>query len=186
MSTQSDHSVEEAAPEEVLELPGEDSDREWYCIYTRPRHEKSLARVCQRQHVRYFLPLTRRIRRYKSGKKERWLPLFSGYLFCLADPGQRHELSREQNLLSLIEVPDQEGLITDLREIAKALQVSDELETVAYLKEGQRVEIKSGSFRGIIGVVEKVGKDFTVYLNVHMVGRSVPIEIDSRNVEPVG
>jgi transcriptional antiterminator RfaH len=179
-------STGESPPKKLLEPVPEDSDLEWYCLYTRPRHEKAVARVCRHENVRFFLPLVRRVRQYKSGRKERWLPLFTGYLFCCADPGQRYDLSREKNLLSLLEVPDQEGLITELREIAKALEVSRELETISYLKEGQKVEIKSGSFRGIIGVVEEVGREFKVYLNVHMVGRSVPLEIDARNVEPVG
>ena len=179
-------SASDSSRKELLVLPPPDSDREWYCIYTRPRHEKALARACRRENAPVFLPLTRRIRKYRSGRKERWLPLFRGYLFCLAGPEQRYDLSREQNLLSLLEVPGQEGLITELREIAKALEVSEELETVPYLKEGQRVEIKSGSFRGIVGVVERMGRDFKVYLNVHMVGRSVPLEIDAGSVEPVG
>jgi transcriptional antiterminator RfaH len=179
-------SPSESPPVELLTGVPQDPELQWYCLYTRPRHEKAVARVCRAENVRFFLPLVRRVRQYRSGKKERWLPLFTGYLFCLADPGQRYDLSREKNLLSLLEVPDQVGLVTELHEIAKALQVSRELETVSYLKEGQRVEIKSGSFRGIIGVVEEVGEGFKVYLNVHMVGRSVPLEVDARNVEPVG
>lgn len=173
-------------PEKMLPLADDDAERQWFCIYTRPRHEKALARSCRREGAKVYLPLVRRVRKYKSGNKERWLPLFPGYLFCLADPLQRSEISREKNLLSLLEVTDQKNLVMELREVAKALQVSRELETVSYLKEGQKVEIKSGVFRGIVGVVEEVGSEFEVYLNVHMVGRAVPLEIDARNVEPVG
>ncbi len=174
------------SPEELLPLADNGTEREWCCIYTRPRHEKALARVCREHGVKVYLPLVRRVREYKSGNKERWLPLFPGYLFCLADPMDRAEISREKNLLSLLEVTDQEKLVMELREVAKALQVSRELETVSYLKEGQKVEIKSGAFRGVVGVVEEVGSGFDVYLNVHMVGRAVPLEIDARNVEPIG
>ena len=34
----------------------------WQCLYTRPRHEKSLARVCERDGVRHYLPLVKTVR----------------------------------------------------------------------------------------------------------------------------
>ncbi len=174
------------AADELLVVPPQGSDVQWWCLYTRPRHEKSLARLCEQEKIPCYLPLKLSVHHYHSGRKERWLPLFSGYLFCRADPEQGYRLSREENLLSLLHVYNPEGLVEELRQIAKALSVSRELDTLPYLKVGQRVQVKAGPFRGIVGVIARVRRGFRVFLNVEFIGRSVPLEVDGRQVEPIG
>ena len=72
--------------DDLLIVPPPESGLAWCCLYTRPRHEKSMAALCEQRGIGHYLPLRRVVRRYRSGKKERWLPLFPGYLFCCADP----------------------------------------------------------------------------------------------------
>jgi hypothetical protein len=50
------------------------------------------------------------------------VPLFPGYLFCVADAEQRYGLLRTNHLARAIEVADQEGLLGDQRHIAVALE----------------------------------------------------------------
>jgi len=173
------------ATEETLTIPPERSDKVWYCLYTRPRHEKSLARACARGGIQHYLPLRRATRRYKSGRKVRWLPLFPGYLFCCADPEQKYQLSRRTNLLSVLTVHPQERLLEELREIRKALALSADVETLPYLAEGKRVRVAHGPFRGIEGIIEEVKRGFRVLLNATFVRRSVALEVDAADVEMV-
>ena len=172
--------------DDVLIMPPECSGQTWYCLYTRPRHEKSMARACQELDVPHYLPLVRRVREYKSGRKERWLPLFRGYLFCRANEHQAYELNSEKNLLSLLEVRQPQTFLEDLREVRKALTASQELQTVPYVKEGQRVKVTGGPFKGVEGVVEEVQSGYRVFLNVGFIRRSVPLEVDAGQVEPIG
>jgi len=177
--------VELSSGQDLLVLPPDGSGMDWCCLYTRPRHEKSLARVCDRQGIPYYLPLKRCVKHYRSGKKVRWLPLFGGYLFCCANPEQKYQLRREETLLSLLEVYEQEKLLEELREINKALAVSAELETVPYLAKGKKVRITSGPFRGITGTILDVSNRFRVMLNVTLINRSVTLEVDAGDVELV-
>ena len=177
--------VRETVAGDLLIMPPEGSGQAWYCVYTRPRHEKSLATVWECQGVRHYLPLKKAIRRYKSGKKVRWLPLFPGYLFCCADLEQKYLLSRGENLLSMLEVHNQEELLRELPEIRKALAVSAEVEALPYLAKGKRVRITRGPFRGIHGIVEEVKKRFRVLLNATFLRRSVPLEVDAGDVQVV-
>ncbi len=178
--------AQETSPDHLLATPPEGSEARWCCLYTRPRHEKSLAWVCEREGASCYLPLRTAVRQYRSGRKERQLPLFPGYLFCRADPEQRHTLKGHKNLLSLLDVYDQEGLLADLREVHKAFAASQELQTVPYLKVGQRVQITAGPFRGISGVVSDLRSRFRVFLNVAFINQSVPLEVDARSVEACG
>ena len=176
---------DESTGEDVLVLPPPESDLAWCCLYTRPRHEKCLARTCRAEGIIYHLPLRRVIRHYRSRKEERWLPFFPGYLFCCPNPLQRHEIRGEENLLSVLDVYDQEKLLGQLREIRKALSVSDDLETVPYLAAGKRVRIARGPFRGIEGIVKETTKrHLRVLLNVTLLNAAARLEVDAGDVEP--
>jgi transcription antitermination factor NusG len=179
-----------ASPEEegdfkLFSEVGMNSENQWFCLYTRPRHEKSVARVCRELEVNHYLPLTRKVHHYKSGRKERWLPLFPGYLFCKADSRKYHELASQKNVLSIIDVVNPNCLHSQLSEIYRALQVSRELETIPYLQEGDKVRITEGPFKGIVGVITEKGTGFRVWLNVNLLNRSVPLEADARTLDAV-
>ncbi len=180
----SDEKLLSTPTEDLFCSPPEGSEMRWCCLYTRPRHEKSVALTCRRLGVDLYLPLRRVVHRYKSGKKIRWLPLFPGYVFCRPATDERIELSRAERVLSVINVDDQGRLSDELLQIFRGLQVSAELDTVPYLASGQRVEIVRGPFKGIRGVVERVKGRFRVMLIATMMDRSVPLEVDTSDVEP--
>ncbi len=172
--------------EELLSAPVSERDAiQWYCVYTRPRHEKAVAMKCDRLDINFYLPLRRVTHHYKSGKKRYWLPLFRGYVFGLSAPDKRIELSREERVLSVLEVSDQQTFIDELLQIYRGLQVSCELQPVPYLARGRHVEIVRGPFKGIRGVVEEVKSRFRVMLTATMMNSSVPLEVDAGDVEPI-
>src|SRR6478609_999216 len=53
----------------------------WYAVYTRSRHEKSVAEQCRHRGVTYFLPLYCVRHRWKQRFAEVLLPLFPSYVF---------------------------------------------------------------------------------------------------------
>src|SRR5262245_40952781 len=53
----------------------------WYVIYTRARHEKSVAEQCTQRGVAVFLPLYCVQHRWKQRRAEVLLPLFPSYVF---------------------------------------------------------------------------------------------------------
>ena len=154
------------------------------CLYTRPRHEKSIARICEDQGIGYYLPLRTVTRRYASGAKVRQLPLFSGYLFAFAAPDHEWLLRRQKNLLGYIAVHDPARLLAELGEVHRALCRAAELQTLPYLVAGKSVEIKRGPFRGVTGVIAEVHKHFRVVLNVSFIGQAVLLEVNAEDVEP--
>src|SRR5262249_16595295 len=53
----------------------------WYAVYTRTRHEKSVAEQCKQRDVATFLPLYCVQRRWKQRRAKVLLPLFPSYVF---------------------------------------------------------------------------------------------------------
>ncbi len=60
---------------------GQTSARNWYALYTCPRHEKKVAEQIEQRQISCFLPLYRSTRRWRDRRKELELALFPGYVF---------------------------------------------------------------------------------------------------------
>ena len=180
-----DEKLLDDASESLLHPISPGSELQWCCLYTRPRHEKIVAKTCLDLETGCYLPLRRVTHHYKSGRKSYWLPLFSGYVFCCPNHDQRIELSRSERVLTVLDVKDQDQFVDELRQIYRGLQVSAELEALPYLAVGQHVEIVRGPFKGIRGVVERVKGGMRVMLTATMMNRSIPLEVDVGDVEPV-
>ena len=65
------------------------SDRQWWAIFTKSRHEKALARDLERFEIPFFLPLVMRENRIRNRTVEAYLPLFSGYVFMFGCDDER-------------------------------------------------------------------------------------------------
>ncbi|MBS3764558.1 MAG: hypothetical protein KGZ25_14765 [Planctomycetes bacterium] len=177
----------EKAPssDEILVVLPEDSLLRWYCFHTRARREKKVAEECRRLGVRHYLPLRRNVKHYEKSTHEHLVPCFPNYVFGCLWEEECYDLGRSGHIVNVLPVHDQKTLIRDLKEVHRALEISDELETISGLEEGQRVRVCSGPFRGVEGVVAEQRRDFRVALNVHFIGRSMLIEVDATEVDPI-
>jgi transcription antitermination factor NusG len=54
-----------------------------------------------------------------------------------------------------------------------------------FLQRGVRVEVRSGAFRGLCGVVEDRVKMDRLLLQVDMLGRAMSLEVDGALLEPI-
>ena len=174
-----------AQQDDVLVLPPQGAERRWFCFHTRPRREKKVARACAERDIRHYLPLQRSVKHYGNRRREHTKPYFSGYIFALVGPSDRADLLCTGHIANELQVPDQRGLLDDLREIRRALEVSQELETFPYITRGQRVRVTRGPFRGIEGVVSERRGTFRVVLNIEFIQRALAIELDADAVEPL-
>ncbi|HLK33358.1 MAG TPA: UpxY family transcription antiterminator [Terriglobales bacterium] len=168
----------------LLETP---STVHWYAAYTRSRHEKVVAEQLQQRTVECFLPVYESLRKWKNGRFRVQMPLFPGYLFV-------HIALRDR--LNVLKVPGVVRLVgfngaptalpqADIEIIRSALSRGGEAEPHPYLKVGQRVRIVSGPMEGLQGILlRKRGKP-RVVVSVDLIMRSVAIDIDAAQVEPV-
>jgi len=171
--------------DELLVLPEPETDLSWYCLHTRSRREKKVARACELHALRHYLPLRKSVRQYGRIRRVSLVPYFPGYLFCCASPDDRHDLIAAGDLANAIQVNDQESLLCDLQQVRKALRASDEVRLFPYLKRGQRVRIVRGPFRDVEGIVSRRRGAFRVVLNVNFIRSALAVEVDADAVEPV-
>ncbi|CAN5886827.1 transcription termination/antitermination NusG family protein [soil metagenome] len=164
-----------------------DGERRWWCLHTRSRQEKSTARHLQSRQISYYLPQVFRESRTPAGRRLRSLiPLFPGYLFLLADDRQRGEALKGNHLANVLEIPDQTGLVHDLRQIHQILTSGMPVAPEPTFPVGTRVRVINGPLIGLVGtIVRRRGHRDRFVATVRYLGQGATIELADWQVEQV-
>ncbi len=150
----------------------------WYVLHTKSRQEKVVAGDLAAMGIGCFLPLVRQVRYYGSRKAWAELPLFPGYVFLRGEVDHAYEADRTKRIAQIIRVSQQEKLNWELRNLYLALSAKAPLTPFPYLKVGLRVEVRSGPFRGLQGMIEGRTPKDRLLLQVDILGQAVSLEID--------
>jgi transcription antitermination factor NusG len=157
----------------------------WFVLHTRSRQEKILAGELASMRVDHYLPLVRRQRVYGNRKAVVEEPLFPGYVFLRGTADQAYQADRTKRVANIIRVNDQRRLESELNNIRLALSQNASLDPYPHLVRGVRVEVRSGPFQGLQGIIEEKGKDARLILQVDVLGRAVTLELAGAMVEPL-
>jgi len=157
----------------------------WYVLHTKSRQEKILANELAARKVDHYLPLIKRPRFYGNRKAVVEEPLFPGYVFLFGDLDQAYLADRTKRVANIISVADQRQFEWELKNIRLALTHDVPLDPYPHLTRGVRVEVRSGPFQGLQGVIEDKGKDSRLILQVDVLGRAVSLEIHGALLEPI-
>jgi transcription elongation factor/antiterminator RfaH len=159
----------------------------WYAIYTRSRHEKVVAETLEKRTVEHFLPLYETVRKWKNGRFKVQLPLFPGYLFVHIALSERLRVLQVPGVVRLVGFNGMPAPLpqTEVEIIRSALSKGVEAEPHPYLKVGQRVRIISGPMEGLQGILLRRRGRPRVVVSVDLIMRSVALDIDATQVEPV-
>jgi transcription antitermination factor NusG len=157
----------------------------WYVLHTKSRHEKKVAEDLGALKVPHFLPLIETVRFYGKRKFKVAEPLFPGYVFLRGNLEQAFAADRTKRIAQILHVANQEQMTWELKNLAIALDQQIPLDPYPFLKEGVRVEVKSGPFRGLQGLVESRKAWDRLILEIDMLGRAVSMEIDGSLLEPI-
>lgn len=157
----------------------------WYALYTAARHEKRVADQITQQGIGCFLPLYRSVRRWKDRRKELAMVLFPGYVFVRMALENRLRVLQLPGAVQLVSsngkptaVPDEE--IENLR---TRLCSSGNIEPHPYLTVGRRVTVRSGPLKGLEGIIARTKDSCRIVLSIHLIMRSVAVEVDDGDLE---
>ena len=153
----------------------------WYGIRTLSNHEGVAAIVLKGKGYDPYLPLySVRKRRADSAMVKSERPLFPGYVFCRFDAKKRLPILTTTGVVSVVGFGREPAAIPDDEiEIVKAvLRSGVPAEPCAYLREGQRVRVISGSLEGVEGLLVKKKNQCRMVISVTMLQRSISVEIE--------
>ena len=160
----------------------------WYALYTRSRHEKRVDYELNKKGIETFLPLRSVVRHWSDRKKIVEEALFQGYLFVHIPLRERWTVLKTRGAVQLVgrsaadplQVPERELLA-----IKRFIEEEIQIDPFPYLKEGERVYIRSGPFKGVEGFVIRKDKHCRLVISLNLLMQSISIQIDQACVEPI-
>ncbi len=111
------------------------------------------------------------------------LPLFSGYVFFCGSEADRLEVLKTNRVAGLLNINDQQHLVSELLPIEKALTSGMNLAPHSYIKAGQRCKVVAGSLMGTEGLVVSDQNKTRLVLQVDILGKATCLEIDAALLE---
>lgn len=171
-------------PDQALDT-APDPQRPWWVGKTRSRQEKALAWELKSRDIPYFLPLVTQTQKSQRRIRTSLVPLFSGYIFFQGTALHRHQAMRTGRLAQVLEVRDQEGLLSQLRSLAKAVDLGAELKLCDMVKQGSRVRIAFGPLAGLEGIVIHYKNETRLVLNVQAIAQAAAVEVSLDQVQPI-
>jgi transcription antitermination factor NusG len=164
----------------------DDFNRRWWCLHTKPRQEKTLARALHKRGVSHYLPQIVYESRTPGGRKIRSLiPLFPGYMFLYGDDYQRVGAIQGNHLANILEVPNQAALEQDLRQIHQMLSSGLPIAPEPTHVVGATIRILTGPLKGLTGTVVRRGCRDRFEAQVRFLGRGVTVDLQDWQVETV-
>lgn len=165
---------------------GPEPGRPWWCLHTKPRQEKSVARDLMVRGLTFYLPLVVQESRTPTGRKIRSrVPLFTSYVFFQGDDEQRRAALTTNRLVHALPVPDPDGLVADLRQIDRMLRSGLPVVPEATHPVGSRVRIVTGPLAGLVGTVARRGQGDRFVAIVQFLGSGASADLRDWQVEQV-
>jgi transcription antitermination factor NusG len=133
-----------------------------------------------------FLPLYRSRRRWSDRTRVLDLPLFPGYVFCRFHPELLLPVVTTPGVVQIVGSGKQPHPIADeeIAAIQRMLHSGSEIEPWPYLKAGQKVRILDGPLFGVEGLLVEVKNRRRLVVSVHLLQRSVAVEVDRDCIGP--
>ncbi len=164
---------------------GDPTQRQWWAVYTKSRQEKALARHLIGHQVPFYLPLIPKDNIIRGRRVRSHIPLFSGYVFLYGTEEERVTTLTTNRISRILPVVDQERLRRDLANVQAMIELDAPLSIERRLEAGCMVRIRSGSLKGLEGVVVKRHGKARLLVAVTYLQQGVSVEIDDCAVDPL-
>ena len=162
-------------------------EHEWWAVYTRHQHEKTVVENLSANGIETFLPVYQVVRQWKDRKKHLSLPLFPCYVFVRGNAERRVQVVCTPGVFSIVSIAGHPAAIpaAQIDAIRLAVGSSLQVEPHPFLRCGDWVRIKSGPLTDVEGILIRKKGSYRLILSAELLQKSLAVEIDAFSVEPL-
>lgn len=161
----------------------------WYAVYTKPRNEKKVAMMLEREGIEHYLPLIRREKIWSDRKKIVDEPLFSSYIFVHITEKEHLPVLQTPGVVRFVMFEHRKVPVRDIQieAVRRYCDTGEEL----FLNEtdykvGKKVKVISGGLKGLEGrLVQVLGKQ-RVKVEIDAIRHSIFVRIPMGSLEITG
>jgi transcriptional antiterminator RfaH len=153
----------------------------WAVVNTQTHCERIAFDNLTRQEFNVYCPMVRRRVKHARRQKDILRPLFPCYLFVRLSPQTRRwrPIMSTFGVRMLVRFGEEPALIADdfIQEL-KSHEIDGEIVHPAKsYKVGQRVEVVSGSFGGLVGTIIKLNDNDRLVVLMNLLSRQVKVQV---------
>ncbi len=165
-------------------LPPAYVEEHWYAAYTCANHEKRVAAELEARAVEHFLPLYSSVRRWRDRRVRLDLPLFPGYVFVRLALRDKLRVLQVPSVVRLVGFNGHPAALSneEIEVFRKGLIAQLHGEPHPYLTVGRQVRITRGPLAGFEGIIVRKKKRFRFVISLHLIMRSVSVEMDDADI----
>lgn len=149
--------------------------RKWFVFYIHSRCEFKVNKSLKALNIITYLPVKKTIRKWSDRKKEIEVPLFNGYIFIRATEKERLIALQEKHIVRCISDAGKPAIVPDwqIENLEKMISIRNDVNVIEGLAIGKELEIKSGPFKGIRGVLLNVENKKHLAVSIELLNRTV-------------
>ncbi len=163
------------------------TQRLWFAVGVKPRHEKAVAEAFRASAIEYFAPVYRQQRVWSDRTKLVELPLFAGYVFSRFRYDERFRILNTRGVISILGGGKVFSPVSDeqIETLKTLVRSGAPARPHPYLAPGQQVEVERGPLAGIRGTVLRAKGTTCIVVGVEILQRSVAVEVDAAAVREI-
>jgi transcription antitermination factor NusG len=168
----------------MLSTDNQNNIRNWFALYTKPRHEFKVAENLELVNIEYYLPTITRLKQWSDRKKKVTEPLIHGYIFVYVDTKERILALQQNGIVRCISFNGHPAVVPDwqIENLKRMLSHESEFIISEVIKAGTRVKVIEGPFQGVIGVVNYSQSGKTISISLDLLKRSITAVLPAESV----
>jgi transcription antitermination factor NusG len=133
----------------------------WRALYVQSRRERKIVNRLIKDGIEAYIPLKTELKQWSDRKKMVTTPMLNGYVFVRLPNSKRDRVYEVEGVLNYVRYNGADAIVRD-NEIEVLKMIEERGYYVEYknsidINVGDLVEIKAGRFKGLNGIVEKIG-----------------------------
>jgi transcription antitermination factor NusG len=157
----------------------------WYAVKVHTRSEPVAVAALRNRGYDPFAPAIFERRRYSDRTAVVQNPVFPGYIFCRLDVQKKVPVLSSPAVEYIVSFAGHPAAVPDEEIDAVRRAVEAGARPWSYLNVGQRIRIEYGPLAGLEGVLERNGREHRIVVSVHLLQRSVSVEIDEVQIRAI-
>lgn len=145
---------------------------DWKVIYVKPRTEKKVEASLLKMGIKAYCPVVTEIHQWSDRKKKVQVPILKSYVFIQVDEKSRDTVFQVANIVRYLFWLGKPALVRDHEiKIMQDWLVTESTEArVESIKPGDKIDIKTGHFKGAKGLVKEINNNRIqlVLLDLHI------------------
>lgn len=152
----------------------------WYPVCTQPRAEKKACQALINKGIEAYLPLRKQLKQWSDRKKWVEEPVIKSYLFVRITEHEKTEVLTTKGISRFIYFSNQVTAMPDrqIDELKLVMASPYDLEiTEENLQQGEKIIIKAGPLKGIIGEIVSYRSQKQLMLRLENLGCSIIVNV---------